>query len=78
MEISLFSSYHPHAKYTLNQPPYSLYTKNNPLVQFGGGSFADDIKVSTSLGTEAIIKIPVSITQAYATLALHENNRFEV
>lgn len=61
----------------MNQPPYSSFVKNTALVKFGATT-SDDIKLSTISGSDAIVKISISITQSLANLKLHENNRFEV
>jgi hypothetical protein len=50
---------------------------NMPLVKLGS-AFFDDIKTSVKSGTESIIKLNVEITQTYAKLELHENDRFEI
>ena len=78
--MSFFNQYYPNTKYTLNQPPYSSFVINmnsDALVRFGTTT-GDDIKVSTNLNSDAVVKLSVSITQTYANLALHENNRFEI
>lgn len=67
VELTFFQDYHPYKKYTTNQPQYPDFIMDTALVKFGA-YLGDDIKVSTLVNTEAVVRISVTITQTYANL----------
>ncbi len=74
--MTYFKDYHPHTKYTANQPPFSTFILNIPPQIRLQSAITDDIKTNVAVGTSSIIKIGVDVLKNNAFLKLHENDRF--
>ena len=75
--MTYYDDYHPLQTVLYNQPAYSIFQLNSPLVYLKS-TYTHDIKVAVPALTPVVLKLSVDILESVAELTRKLNDNFEV